>query len=156
MTSALGVPDITSNDTSKVAAAVALAQVADKVILALGTDLSWAHEGHDSTTLKIPDGQVGCTCARRCLWLAFCMSDSNHLQMLVACILYTLLESLADACGLHVATSLTYIAGALLPPYSQCHVSHSLCLHTATVCLTDKQSDFNTATHGAAHAHLCR
>jgi hypothetical protein len=57
VTSALGVPSINSNDTSGVAAAVALAKAADKVILAVGTDLSWAHEGHDSETILIPDGQ---------------------------------------------------------------------------------------------------
>ena len=42
----------------RIPAAVELAAAADTVVLALGVDLSWAHEGHDSTTLAIPDAQV--------------------------------------------------------------------------------------------------
>lgn len=58
VTSALGVPSISSNDTSGIPAAVALAQAADRVILAIGTDLTWAHENLDARGITIPDGQV--------------------------------------------------------------------------------------------------
>lgn len=45
---AAGVPSILSNDTSKIAAAAALGATADAVVVAIGTDLSWAHEEHDA------------------------------------------------------------------------------------------------------------
>ena len=40
-----------SNDTSGIAAAVAMATTADEVILAVGTDLNWAHEEHDAESI---------------------------------------------------------------------------------------------------------
>jgi hypothetical protein len=54
---ALGV-ESDSDDVSGIPAAVELAAAADKVVLALGVDLSWAHEGHDSETLEIPAAQM--------------------------------------------------------------------------------------------------
>lgn len=54
----LGIPAVDSEDTSGIADAVEIAAAADKVVLALGVDLSWAHEGHDSTTLEIPAAQM--------------------------------------------------------------------------------------------------
>lgn len=54
----LGIPAVDSEDTSGIADAVEVAAAADKVVLALGVDLSWAHEGHDSTTLEIPAAQM--------------------------------------------------------------------------------------------------
>eukprot|EP01052_Picozoa_sp_SAG31_P036915 SAG31_NODE_4677_length_3040_cov_3.849031_4_plen_256_part_00 len=53
-----GIPSGDSTDTSGIPAAVEMAAAADTVVLALGVDLSWAHEGHDSTTLQIPDAQM--------------------------------------------------------------------------------------------------
>lgn len=47
-----------SNDTSGIAAAVAMAAKADTVILALGTDLSWAAEGHDAKTITFTAAQL--------------------------------------------------------------------------------------------------
>ena len=41
---ALGVPSVSSSDTSGIAAAVEMAKTADVVILAVGTNLTWAHE----------------------------------------------------------------------------------------------------------------
>ena len=48
VTTALGVPTVTSANTSAVGAAAALARAADRVVLALGTDLTWASEGRDA------------------------------------------------------------------------------------------------------------
>ena len=47
-TSCAGVPTVKSNDTSGIAAAVAMAAAADDVVLVVGTDLTWAAEGHDA------------------------------------------------------------------------------------------------------------
>ena len=47
-----------SNDTSGIAAAVAMAKDADEVILAVGTDLSWAHEEHDADSITYTDAQM--------------------------------------------------------------------------------------------------
>jgi beta-D-xylosidase 4 len=55
---ALGVPNVLSNDTSGVAAAVALAKEVDEVILAVGTDLTWAHEEHDAQSITFTDAQL--------------------------------------------------------------------------------------------------
>ena len=52
---ALGVPTPQSTDTSGIAAAVAMAGTADEVILAVGTDLNWAHEEHDAESISILD-----------------------------------------------------------------------------------------------------
>lgn len=46
--------DINSNDTSKIAAAVALAKDADVVVLALGIDRSIEHEGQDRVNITLP------------------------------------------------------------------------------------------------------
>ena len=54
----LGVPECDSTDTSGIAAAAEVAAAADRVVMALGVDLSWAHEGHDSLTLEIPPAQM--------------------------------------------------------------------------------------------------
>jgi pre-mRNA-splicing factor SYF2/beta-D-xylosidase 4 len=52
-----GVPSVLSNDTSGIAAAVTMAEDADEVILAVGTDLTWAAEGHDAKTITFTDAQ---------------------------------------------------------------------------------------------------
>jgi beta-glucosidase-like glycosyl hydrolase len=54
----LGVPNVLSGDTSGIAAAVAAAKDADEVILAVGTDLSWAHEEHDANNITYTDAQL--------------------------------------------------------------------------------------------------
>ena len=56
--SALGVPDVKSSDTSKIADAAAMAAAADDVVLAVGTDLSWAREGSDASSIAFSDGQT--------------------------------------------------------------------------------------------------
>jgi beta-glucosidase-like glycosyl hydrolase len=53
----LGVPNVLSDDTSGIAAAVEMAKAADVVILAVGTDLTWAHEEHDADTITFTDAQ---------------------------------------------------------------------------------------------------
>ena len=58
VTVALGVPNVLSGDTSGIAAAVALAKNADEVILAVGTDLSWAHEEHDAENITLTAAQT--------------------------------------------------------------------------------------------------
>jgi len=58
VTSALGVPSVLSGDTSGIAAAVAMAKDADEVILAVGTDLTWAHEEHDANNITYTDAQI--------------------------------------------------------------------------------------------------
>jgi len=54
----LGVPTVSSTNTSGIAAAVAAAKDADEVVLAVGTDLSWAHEEHDATNITFSPAQV--------------------------------------------------------------------------------------------------
>ena len=54
----LGVPNVLSNDTSGIAAAVAAAKAADEVILAMGTDLTWAHEEHDADNITFTAAQA--------------------------------------------------------------------------------------------------
>eukprot|EP00036_Acanthoecidae_sp_10tr_P011461 CAMPEP_0182926670 /NCGR_PEP_ID=MMETSP0105_2-20130417/12199_1 /TAXON_ID=81532 ORGANISM="Acanthoeca-like sp., Strain 10tr" /NCGR_SAMPLE_ID=MMETSP0105_2 /ASSEMBLY_ACC=CAM_ASM_000205 /LENGTH=895 /DNA_ID=CAMNT_0025064571 /DNA_START=14 /DNA_END=2701 /DNA_ORIENTATION=+ len=58
VTTALGVPDVESNDMSQIPAAVEMAKAADTVVLAVGTDLSWGREGHDATSIAFSDGQL--------------------------------------------------------------------------------------------------
>jgi len=53
--SALGVPSVLSDNTTGIAAAVEMAKSADIVVLAVGTDLSWAHEEHDADSIKFTD-----------------------------------------------------------------------------------------------------
>jgi len=54
----LGIPSPESADTSGIAAAVAMAAAADVVILAVGTDLDWAKEGHDTSSIDFTDAQA--------------------------------------------------------------------------------------------------
>ena len=54
---AAGVPNATSNDTTGVPAAAALASTADRVVLVLGTSLDWAREGHDATQINFTSAQ---------------------------------------------------------------------------------------------------
>jgi len=56
--SAEGVPDVGSNDTAGVAGAARMAAAADEVVLAVGTDLTLAREGHDATSIEFSAGQV--------------------------------------------------------------------------------------------------
>lgn len=56
-TTMLGIPSVNSNETSGIAAAVALARQADAVVLALGTDTYTAGEGHDATTISLSAAQ---------------------------------------------------------------------------------------------------
>jgi len=56
--SALGVPSVTSGDTSGVAAAAAMASTVDAVVVALGSDLSIAAEGHDAVDLFFSPAQL--------------------------------------------------------------------------------------------------
>ena len=58
VTHAAGVPAVLSEDTSKIAEAVAVAQAADQVVLALGTDLTWAEEGRDAVSIAFTKAQV--------------------------------------------------------------------------------------------------
>ena len=55
---ALGVPSVSSSDTSGIAAAVEMAKTADVVILAVGTDLTWAHEEHDASSMSFTQAQA--------------------------------------------------------------------------------------------------
>jgi len=52
-----GLSSVSSNDLKLLPDAVAAARQADIVILAVGTDLSWAAEGHDAETIVFNDGQ---------------------------------------------------------------------------------------------------
>jgi len=56
-TIAPGTPSVQSNDLSLIPAAVAAARAADIVVLGVGTDLSWAAEGHDATSIAFSEGQ---------------------------------------------------------------------------------------------------
>ena len=55
--SAPGVPTALSEDQSGIPDAVKLAQSADTVVLAVGTDLKWAGEGHDATNISFTTAQ---------------------------------------------------------------------------------------------------
>jgi hypothetical protein len=55
---AAGVPSVTSNDTSHIPEALALARTSDAVVCVLGTDLSVAREGVDATSLALSDAQL--------------------------------------------------------------------------------------------------
>jgi len=52
-----GTSSVLSDDLSLIPAAVQAARVADIVVLAVGTDLSWAAEGHDATSITFNNGQ---------------------------------------------------------------------------------------------------
>ena len=51
------IPNVMSNSTDGIAAAVTMAKSADTVILAVGTDLSWAAEGHDAKSIAFTGAQ---------------------------------------------------------------------------------------------------
>jgi len=53
----LGVDNVLSNDMSKIPQAVHLAKKVDQVVLAVGTDLSWAREGMDAASIAFTDAQ---------------------------------------------------------------------------------------------------
>jgi beta-glucosidase-like glycosyl hydrolase len=53
-----GVPGVDSGDLSGIAAAVTAARAADTVVLAVGSNLGTAAEGHDTTTLDFSSGQT--------------------------------------------------------------------------------------------------
>ena len=53
-----GVPSVASSDVSGIPAAAKAAEDADAVVVALGTDLSWAAEGHDATSIEVTDAQL--------------------------------------------------------------------------------------------------
>ena len=57
-TTAAGLPSTTANNASTIAASVLVAGAADWVVLVLGSDLTDAREGSDSTFIAVPDGQV--------------------------------------------------------------------------------------------------
>jgi beta-D-xylosidase 4 len=52
------IPGVKSEDMSGIPAAVSLAQKAETVILAVGTDLGWSAEGHDATNISFTDAQL--------------------------------------------------------------------------------------------------
>jgi beta-glucosidase-like glycosyl hydrolase len=54
----LGVPTVLSTNTSAISAAVAAAKEADEVIIAVGTDLTWAHEEHDAQNITFSAAQA--------------------------------------------------------------------------------------------------
>ena len=54
----LGVPNVTSTDESGIPDAVKAAKSADQVVLAVGTDLTWAMEGHDAESIAFTDAQA--------------------------------------------------------------------------------------------------
>ena len=55
---AKGVPSPASDDTSGIAEAAALAASVDVVVCVLGTDLSWAREGIDATSIQFTEAQL--------------------------------------------------------------------------------------------------
>jgi len=57
-TTAKGVPNVLSDDTSLIPAAVAMAKTVDTVVMAVGTDLSAAREGSDAKRITFSKGQV--------------------------------------------------------------------------------------------------
>jgi hypothetical protein len=57
VTSDLGIPKVLSEDQSGIAAAVAMCAAADTCVLAVGSDLSWAAEGHDARNISYTTAQ---------------------------------------------------------------------------------------------------
>jgi len=49
---------VLSNDTSMIPKAVSMAELADTVIMAVGTDLGYAREGHDAVSIAFSEGQA--------------------------------------------------------------------------------------------------
>jgi hypothetical protein len=58
-----GVPSVSSNDTSGIAAAAAAAADADLVIMVVGSDLSLEVEGHDRLSIAFSDAQLALVAA---------------------------------------------------------------------------------------------
>jgi pre-mRNA-splicing factor SYF2/beta-D-xylosidase 4 len=56
--SALGLPSVLSTNLSGIPAAVAMAKGASTVIMAVGTNLDFAAEGHDAVNVSVPYGQA--------------------------------------------------------------------------------------------------
>ncbi|KAH8092032.1 xylan 1,4-beta-xylosidase [Aureococcus anophagefferens] len=54
----LGVPTVLSGNVTGIPAAVAAAEAADAVVLAVGTDLTWAAEGKDATSIVFTAAQL--------------------------------------------------------------------------------------------------
>lgn len=57
VTATLGVPTAMSNDTSDIPAAIVAAKAADTVVMGIGSDLTWAAEGHDALSISLTDAQ---------------------------------------------------------------------------------------------------
>jgi len=57
-TTVAGVDKVLSEDVTGIPDAVKAAQNADQVVLAVGTDLTWAREGHDATSIAFTDAQT--------------------------------------------------------------------------------------------------
>ena len=55
--SVLGVPDPQSEDRSDISEAAQVARGADTVVLAVGTDLNSAKEGHDANSISLTEAQ---------------------------------------------------------------------------------------------------
>lgn len=53
----LGIPKVLSEDTSGIDKAVATCAAADTCVLAVGSDLSWAAEGHDASNISYTGAQ---------------------------------------------------------------------------------------------------
>jgi hypothetical protein len=57
VTSDPGIPGVQSEDTSGIAKAVALCAAADTCVVAVGSDLGWASEGHDAASISYTPAQ---------------------------------------------------------------------------------------------------
>ncbi|GMI13164.1 hypothetical protein TrLO_g9199 [Triparma laevis f. longispina] len=57
-TTVAGVEEVLSEDTSNIPAAVEAAKKADRVVLAVSTDLIWAMEAHDAASITFTDAQT--------------------------------------------------------------------------------------------------
>ncbi|GMH87461.1 hypothetical protein TrVE_jg11584 [Triparma verrucosa] len=57
-TTIAGIDKVLSEDTSGIPAAVEAAKKADQVVLAVGTDLTWAKEAHDAASIAFTDAQA--------------------------------------------------------------------------------------------------
>ena len=52
-----GIPSVLSEDTTGIAKAVALCAAAETCVVGVGSDLSWASEGHDASNISYTDAQ---------------------------------------------------------------------------------------------------
>lgn len=57
VTTDAGIPNVQSEDKTGIAKAVALCAAADTCVVAVGSDLSWASEGHDASNISYTDAQ---------------------------------------------------------------------------------------------------